>query len=81
MHQWIQYTTVITAHIAHLQGNAAASDEVAGSMHTLWCEQNGGPGCGCAECTQPGFWDNPGPSIRKAIAGFGGGLSRWFKFH
>ena len=81
--EWIQYTAVITAHIAHAQNDASAGDEVAGSMHTLWCEQNDGPGCGCAACTQgkPGFWDNPGPSIRNAMATFGGGLSGWFKFH
>ena len=83
--EWIQYTTVITAHIAHEQPDAA-NDEVAGSMHLFWCEQNDDPddaGCGWAQCTQgkPALWDNQSPSIRSAIASFGDGLSRWFKFH
>jgi hypothetical protein len=80
--EWIQYTTVITAQIAHGQPDAA-KDELAVSMHKFWCEQNDGPGCGWAGCTQaaPGFWDNPGSSIRNAIATLGDGLSRWFKLH
>ncbi len=79
--EWIQYTTVISAHIAHTQPDAA-KEEVAGAMHQFWCAQNDGPGCGWAQCTQaePGFWNNPGPSIRNAIASFGDGLNRWFKF-
>jgi hypothetical protein len=55
--EWIKYTTVITAHIAHGQSDAV-KDELAVSMHKFWCEQNDGPGCGWARCTQaaPGFW-------------------------
>lgn len=79
--EWIHYTTVITAHIAKGQPDAAAGNQVAGCMHDLWCEEKGGPGCGCATCAKPGFWDSPGPAIRNAIDSLGAGLSGWFRFH
>jgi hypothetical protein len=85
--EWIQYTTVITAHIAHakiVSGQPALANQVGNEMHKQWCaqnHQNNGPGCGCAVCTAgAGFWQNPGPSIRNAIATLGGGIGQWFRF-
>ncbi len=81
--EWIHYTAVITAHIAHGQHSDAAKTETVEAMCSVWGEKDGGPGCGCDKCAKekPGFWDNPSPSIQRSITTLGNELKGWFNFH
>lgn len=67
-HEWVQYTSVITACIVH---EKAGSLDIVGHMHEMWCgkgwHSTPGPGCGCDKCEGPEFWQNVGKSVQTAI--------------
>jgi len=74
--EWVQYTSVITAHIAK-----ASVLAVIDHMHEMWCSKDWhpipGPGCGCNKCEGPEFWKDARGSIRTAINRLPGGLGRF----